>query len=115
MNSDKILVFYSGYYKSSFEYGEILYLSTKFKKIVLVSNQKLDVDLPFNVELLLLDFKEYHNKSFLTLKRLLFVFKIMFKDTILRKFNLSYLKQLKSRLSLLIRNFYLSEKNSMSI
>lgn len=109
MKSNKTLIFYSGYYKSSFEFNEIVYLSSIFYKVIVVTVYDFKLEFPFNVEIYKLDMKGYHTWKFLTFRKSIITTGVLFQDICFRKFNLKYLSKTKERASLFLRNYYLSE------
>lgn len=111
---DKAVVFCVDNYTTSFVQTEIKFLSAKFTKVIVVTEEKSNLDSNSNVDIFSINYSLYSTKTILSQNTLLFL-KLMFKEFILYPKYFFYPKTIISIASNLLRSFFVKDQIKLII
>ena len=114
MQSSKTFFLFSDELESTFVYNEVIQLSQRFAKVIVVGLKTTQQQLPANVEFVVLSQNDFNPKAIFK-QHFALVFKLLLKEFLLRSWNFSYLKNYREVVYYLLHSIYYSEKISQLI
>ena len=111
MQSSKTFFLFSDELESTFVYNEVIQLSQRFAKVIVVGLKTTQQQLPANVEFVVLSQNDFNPKAIFK-QHFALVFKLLLKEFLLRSWNFSYLKNYREVVYYLLHSIYYSEKIS---